>query len=45
MYRGQKGVADEKGVVVIYIYAKMVIDTKKRYKQDISTITNIYNNE
>ena len=31
--------ADEKGVVVIYIYAKLVIDTTKRYIQDISPIT------
>ena len=29
--REQKGVAEEKGVVVNYIYTKMVIDTNKIY--------------
>ena len=35
MHIGQKRVSDEKGVVVIYIYAKMVIDIQKSYIQDI----------
>ena len=30
--REQEGVTDEKGVVVIYIYTKMVIDSTNIYK-------------
>ena len=45
LHRGQKGIADEKGIVVIYIYAKIIIDTKKKIYTTYLNNYNIYNNE